>query len=188
METALEIPLMLSKLRSETGEWRDMNFPTANHRDQLLGVIEELGELSHAHLKEAQGIRGSAEEHQHDAKDAIGDLIIYLTGYAQYVGVNIADAYEQVPHPTGWPERGDAQALIFALSGQVGRLARGENTKDVVIQYTRRAATGRIIQLCYLYCEARGWDFLRIVWETWAVVNERNWQANPETGEEDYGL
>lgn len=44
-------------------------------------MVEELGELAHAHLKMQQGIRGSVSEHRAEAEDAIGDFIIYLASY-----------------------------------------------------------------------------------------------------------
>ncbi len=47
----------------------------------LLGAMEEIGELAHAHLKAEQGIRGSAADHEAAGKDAVADTIIYLTDY-----------------------------------------------------------------------------------------------------------
>jgi NTP pyrophosphatase (non-canonical NTP hydrolase) len=46
-----------------------------------LGLGEEVGELFHAHLKEEQNIRGESNAHQLEAKDAVGDIIIYLMHY-----------------------------------------------------------------------------------------------------------
>jgi len=60
--------------------WRDKNFPGSGWEDQLIGMMEELGELSHALLKQKQKIRGEEEKHEADAKDAVGDLLIYLMG------------------------------------------------------------------------------------------------------------
>ena len=45
------------------------------------GASRSSGELTHSHLNE-QGIRGTPEEHDTAAKDAIGDLIVYLLGVA----------------------------------------------------------------------------------------------------------
>jgi len=70
----------LDCLQSEVGEWSDKNFPDDLSYRKLLGIIEELGELAHAHLKLEQGIR--LDEPLTDMKkDAIGDLIIYLLDY-----------------------------------------------------------------------------------------------------------
>jgi NTP pyrophosphatase (non-canonical NTP hydrolase) len=43
-----------------------------------MGLVEEVGELSHALLKQKQGIRGSADDHEAAAKDAVGDIVIFL--------------------------------------------------------------------------------------------------------------
>jgi len=38
-----------------------------------MGLVEEVGELAHAHLKNEQGIRGTPEEHVQAKVDAIGE-------------------------------------------------------------------------------------------------------------------
>ncbi len=43
--------------------WIEHNFPGPDMPNSLLGVIEELGELTHAHLKSKQNIRGDQEKH-----------------------------------------------------------------------------------------------------------------------------
>jgi hypothetical protein len=48
----------LRKFQQEQKDWSKRNFPTQNTPYRpLLGVMEEVGELSHAHLKAEQGIR-----------------------------------------------------------------------------------------------------------------------------------
>lgn len=90
---------LLKKVQREQRDWAIKNFgntgapaknPIPGH-GSLLGAMEELGELCHAHLKESQGIRGTAEEHQAKAKDAIGDIIIYLADYCNRRGFNIEE-------------------------------------------------------------------------------------------------
>lgn len=99
------------RLQQETAEWRDKNFPGYTPEDQLLGAIEELGELAHAHLKAKQGIRGN-ENLQHQAEDAVGDLIIYLAGYCSAAGLELQEVVEvtwQHVRKRNWiedPERG----------------------------------------------------------------------------------
>jgi NTP pyrophosphatase (non-canonical NTP hydrolase) len=73
-------------LQHQLHEWRQQNFPEAEEDQQLLGIIEELGELAHANLKRKQGIRGAEEIHEGEEMDAIGDLMIYLCGYCSYRG------------------------------------------------------------------------------------------------------
>lgn len=65
-------------LQLEVREWAEKNFPAAEPWEPLVGAMEELGELSHAHLKEHQGIRTGENEAK---EDAIADIIIYLADY-----------------------------------------------------------------------------------------------------------
>ena len=71
----------IAQLQSEVKEWATRNFPDNKPYHCLLGAVEEIGELSHAHLKEEQSIRGESIDHVTAAKDAVGDTIIYLTDY-----------------------------------------------------------------------------------------------------------
>jgi NTP pyrophosphatase (non-canonical NTP hydrolase) len=43
-----------------------------------MGIVEEIGELSHALLKQEQGIRGTWLDHETAAKDAVGDIVVFL--------------------------------------------------------------------------------------------------------------
>jgi NTP pyrophosphatase (non-canonical NTP hydrolase) len=74
--------------------WRQRNFPGADATQQLLGVVEEVGELSHAVLKRIQHIRGNSELHEAEAYDAIGDILIYLAGFCSYKGWDMMSIYE----------------------------------------------------------------------------------------------
>ena len=75
----------------EYTKWLNYNFPKSETGDQLLGCVEELGELAHSVLKAKQGIRGTPEEHEVKAKDAAGDLLIFLTGFFIRKGWSIQD-------------------------------------------------------------------------------------------------
>jgi NTP pyrophosphatase (non-canonical NTP hydrolase) len=55
----------------------------------LLGALEELGELAHAHLKMEQNIRGSNGQHFANKQDAIADIIIYLADYCWRSGIDL---------------------------------------------------------------------------------------------------
>ncbi len=83
------------QFQAEVKEWAARNFPNNEPYYCLLGAVEEIGELSHAHLKELQQIRGSAEKHQADAKDAVADCIIYLTDYCARRGWNLDEILQE---------------------------------------------------------------------------------------------
>lgn len=70
--------------------WTDHNFPDQPAYRPLLGIAEEVGELSHAHLKGEQGVR-TDEDHEANAQDALGDMFVYMCHYAERRGWNLAD-------------------------------------------------------------------------------------------------
>jgi NTP pyrophosphatase (non-canonical NTP hydrolase) len=76
-----ETQLTFAVLQREVNIWARRNFPKAEPVDPLIGLVEELGELAHAHLKRKQGIRSGPERYKIAAADAIGDIIIYLADY-----------------------------------------------------------------------------------------------------------
>jgi NTP pyrophosphatase (non-canonical NTP hydrolase) len=89
-------PFDLNKLQDKLERWTIANFGPKKDRKPvayrtILGAYEELGELSHAHLKKEQGIRGTEEEHDANARDAIGDTIFYLIDYCNLHGWNLEE-------------------------------------------------------------------------------------------------
>lgn len=88
--------LTLRQLQEEQRPWQKHNFPTRKPYFPLLGVVEEIGELAHAHLKAEQGIRGTKEELDAKAKDAVGDAIVFLTDYCSACGYDIQEIIEEV--------------------------------------------------------------------------------------------
>jgi NTP pyrophosphatase (non-canonical NTP hydrolase) len=107
--------LNLFELQNEHREWLAHNFPDQQKHDALLGLVEEVGELAHAHLKNSQGIRGTSAEHLEAMSDAIGDIVIYLASYCNTNGFDlegcVVNAWFEVKqrdwqkHPkTGVPE------------------------------------------------------------------------------------
>lgn len=113
----------VAELQKELWVWQQKNFPNHDYagRDENLikrlkyGIVEETGEFYHAILKGVQGIRGSAADHNLEAKDSLGDALVYCLNWAsaadQYVSAteleNAAKYYseaekliEQFPEPT----------------------------------------------------------------------------------------
>ena len=65
------------KIQKEVRAWGLKNFPGAAPYYCVLGVCEEVGELSAVHLKRIQGIRKERTSIAAE-KDAIGDIVIFL--------------------------------------------------------------------------------------------------------------
>lgn len=76
--------------------WRQRNFPNATADEQREGIVEEVGELHKAHLKQKQGIRDYEGPHGDvAAEDAVGDILIFLAGYCSYRGWDMEKIYEE---------------------------------------------------------------------------------------------
>ena len=84
----------LKQLQREQKEWAEKNFPGHVAWEPLLGVMEEVGELAHAHLKQHQGIRTN-ENHKMAKVDAVGDILIYLADYCTQEGIDFEQAMSE---------------------------------------------------------------------------------------------
>lgn len=98
--------------------WSRKNFPLTEAHEPLLGVVEEVGELAHAHLKARQKIRNN-QDHEEAGKDAVGDILIYLVHYCNIRGWDVEKILDDtwvhvsgrnwVKYPeTGFPEANEA--------------------------------------------------------------------------------
>jgi NTP pyrophosphatase (non-canonical NTP hydrolase) len=78
---------MLKKTQDEIIEWSHRNFGEVPNSQipirvsSFLGMVEEVGEIAHAILKQAQGIRGTSEEHEEELSDGIADLLVYTLDF-----------------------------------------------------------------------------------------------------------
>lgn len=81
--------LDLRAFQAEVAEWKKNNFPNSGDVQQFIGVVEEVGELAHAILKSLQGIRG--DEHEAEARDAVGDIMIFLLNFCSANGWDLED-------------------------------------------------------------------------------------------------
>lgn len=88
------IVLTFKQLQEEQVPWVQHNFPNRQDYYPLLGIQEEIGELSHAHLKNLQCIRGDPFKHFEDKRDAIGDIVIYLADYCTANNIDFQAAVE----------------------------------------------------------------------------------------------
>jgi NTP pyrophosphatase (non-canonical NTP hydrolase) len=90
----------LQRIQNEQKVWADYNFGPDGHGPEkaLLGLVEEVGELAHAHLKHAQArIRGFDEEaFKRAARDAAGDIQVYLLDYVSGQGWSMEEILEEV--------------------------------------------------------------------------------------------
>lgn len=103
----------LARLQAEHRVWVEKNFPGQKKWEPLLGLQEEVGELSHVFLKHHQAIRGyDKERFIREAGDAVGDILIYLASFCTANNLDldrvVSLAWSQVQN-RDWvsdPERG----------------------------------------------------------------------------------
>jgi NTP pyrophosphatase (non-canonical NTP hydrolase) len=100
--------LTFRELQGQVSEWANKNFGTrlrdmgelGKDEDRppwhpLLGVSEEAGELCHAYLKMVQKIRGDDKQHIEEAKDAVGDILIYLADFCALMDFDMQEIAEE---------------------------------------------------------------------------------------------
>ena len=86
----------LTKLQKEMHAWSTKNVDQGSNMPPVLGTIlgavEELGELVHAHLKGEHGIRYTECEVRALKKDALGDVVLCLANYCEHEDINLEHA------------------------------------------------------------------------------------------------
>lgn len=164
------------QLVKERNEWVEKNFPPKLEPplESTMGIMEEAGELAHSHLKELQGIRGTAAEHQANARDAIGDISVYLLGV-----MNAKDVRPQLAATTVVGL--DSDRTLLHIGRLVGLIC--ECISEDSVQFLGWKVSALVRAMDH-YCLQRGWDYDEIVNSTWAQVKQRDWVANPLDGNE----
>lgn len=101
---------LLSNLQKEQSPWVEHNFGDRPAWMPLLGMMEELGELSHAFLKKAQNIR--KQDYESKQKDAIGDIVIYMSDFCNSQGYNLEEIIQET-----WNEVKKRDWKLFLKNG-----------------------------------------------------------------------
>ncbi len=122
----------LKKFQAEQLEWANYNFPGQEPWVPLLGAVEEIGELAHAHIKAHQGIRVN-ENHDAIGRDAIGDVFVYLAHYCSERGWDmeacIQETWERVMKRDWQKNRVDGKTGDDL--DDPGPFVSGENTQPI---------------------------------------------------------
>lgn len=93
-----EEPRSLRQYQDAVAAWQRQRFPEESQDDcipPLLGLMEELGELARAVLKQRQNIRMTREEWEAKGQDAVGDILIFLLGFCNRRGWNLEEILRQ---------------------------------------------------------------------------------------------
>jgi NTP pyrophosphatase (non-canonical NTP hydrolase) len=78
----------LTDIQQQVGAWGAHNFPKATHTWCVLGLVEEVGELSSIYLKRLEHIRPNQSTLALEI-DAIGDIMVFLLHLCYMRGFDI---------------------------------------------------------------------------------------------------
>lgn len=154
------------QLQKEQAEWSLRNFGPHPVEHPLLGMIEELGELAHAHLKGLQGIRHTPEEILAMKKDACADLMIFLADYFTCRNRSMQDKVD------------------FALV----ELDFGPTTIDNMLYFLAIRDWRKLIAALAAYAESEGFDLHKETFRVWEEVKQRNWRKDVVSEARKFGL
>lgn len=176
--------MIIKTFQAEQKAWTEKNFGLGTTDRPLLGLFEEFGELCHAELKSAQGIRGDAAKHETAARDAVGDFMIYFADYATKRRLAIDVGTRCVTFEEMQERLAIVPALevstIFQLGEALGQVARyHEQPDDSALLWEALHACLRKVST---FCKVKSWSLDAIVTETWVTVSQRDWTKNKETG------
>jgi len=130
--------LTFKRLQEIQFTWAQENFGDQEAWKPLLGAVEELGEVSRAHLKGAQGIRGTQEEWAQQGQVEVGDVIIYLAEYCSRQGWDLGSCVEQALRKLSdrdwrqFPETGEVDPVLQTGSDASIPLPKPPSLKAVV--------------------------------------------------------
>lgn len=186
-----------NQLQTENGIWASRNFGTDRKAIwPLWGLLEELGELTHARLKREQGIRGTVEEHLAAERDAVADSIIFFADVCNTQGWQM-EAIARTPTLGAFQETfripvGDDPIIHMSQHLGMALLHVQERNKMILAGVegaARRSNTDAQHEMfCYLsglsmYCHQQEWALSALVEETWKKVRQRDWTKNKTNGE-----
>lgn len=160
----------LQEIQNELKVWTEYNFGKQELIIPIMGMIEELGELSHAIFKEKQGIRQS--DFLADKKDAIADLTIYALNYLNVIDKNYSENLQFA--------NVDLIKSLQNISNLISTLAT-DLTNERYIHYSSLVTNTIILNILDI-CKTLDIDFLTTVNEVWKQVKLRDWKKYPKNG------
>lgn len=172
-------------LQNEVAEWSDRNFGSdpAHRLRPLLGMIEELGELAEETYIDALFPKTDAEECTRDlltCQALLGRLVHRALKSMQ--GIRGHDESE-IRHLMIAADK--LASDLVELCGRHGIPNKIHLTAGQEVSREKQSdAIGDIEIYKADFCRRNGLNLGDVVAETWARVKQRDWKANPETGEE----
>lgn len=173
-------PFSLRVLQIEHARWELKNFGIQPQHRPVLGIVEELGELSEA-LDASMLPTGERPDVDPLIRDAIADTVIYMASLANILGCDLCAVLDS-----------NTFAKPRSLERLSGRLAHHCLKKEQKIRGTAEEHDDATkLLLGELYIELRNTaltyldeNILGIVEMTWNKVRLRDWNKDPKFGGE----
>jgi hypothetical protein len=168
------------KLQKEVGEWVQYNFGDQASYRQILGMIEELGELDDALFRRANASSDSeSREYLEAVCDAMADTVIYM-----------ADFCYRTDRKLGSVANLPKTYIVHRIPSLMRRLAHHQLKLEQNIRLKELhndCITETLEYICmflHFTCQnTLGYTTLEDeVEKTWEVVGKRDWKKYPERG------
>lgn len=160
----------LLTLRDEIGEWATRNF---DYHAPHLGVGEEAGELTHAVLKNFQGIRQTSD-HLDKVKDAIADAGVFLMHW-----FSLHSKHPMVSDRSMVLAEDTVDKCCGFLLTEAGFLI--QHTVGGSMMIAERKAQ-LVLSILRDISQKFGFNFYEQLNETWEEVRKRDWRMFPKNG------
>lgn len=166
---------LLNLIASEINEWAIKNFTV---HIPALGILEEIGEITHCVLKRYQGIRGFDDltHFKNELFDAIADAGVYTLHSMAMKGILVNEIgfvpYFN-PQDDNPRDQERAEHMLSHITAPAGRILDGYKSMvgggcAHMVQIERLASFAATYKI----------DFVEAVAFTWANVQKRDWVKN----------
>ena len=172
----------LDTLQTEHTTWVEHNFGAQNEQHPFFGVVEEVGELFHALLKLAQGIRVT-EAHHENVEDSIGDVLIYTMNLCEIQNIQMSSVWPGLHEESIFVGRRPLIRIVYYLGEIAGYFASGgKDTAQMHDRVMLYHALRAFLASLDAFCNENQFDMHDILNETWAEVRKRDWTKNKTDG------
>lgn len=179
----------IKKISEEHKIWTSKNFPDAELIDYILGIIEEVGELSHHVLKRKQNIRNN-ENHEEEIKDAVADICIFIIGYCNKSFIDVNDVFEDAicKMYTDFNYKFlNRENELYALEISIitGQISKNIFEKFYFKRFNRSSIIDEFKNLILTltkFCVLNRFSFDENLINVWNKVKQRDWKANSNNG------
>lgn len=193
----------LKQLQEEQKPWVLHNFGEGQPYQPLLGLVEEIGELSGA-VDQMEGCINDTDwsDASEETKDAIADIVVYMCDYASRIGVDMGDIESDLRAPRthnvspssledgqGWE---DIHVTILMMLQCIGSISHHHLKSEQGIRGTKEEHRADIVSTLKLLLHEITTlsnmleiDFLDTVAQVWAEVKKRDWKKNSVSAHED---